>query len=127
MATKETESKVQSGYVDNWQKGKSVIESLGYSLEEKILCDVTFIVGGNRKRIQAHRLILSLRSCVFMAMLTGPLAEQDDIEIPDIDSDVFDQFVRFLYTDIISIDGRNVIRLLYASKSTTSLIWKTNA
>ncbi|XP_041372637.1 BTB/POZ domain-containing protein 6-like [Gigantopelta aegis] len=115
MATKESES-VQSGYVDNWQKGKSVIESLGYSLEEKILCDVTFIVGENRKRIQAHRLILSLRSCVFMAMLTGPLSEQDDIEIPDIDSDIFDQLLRFLYTDVISIDGRNVITLLYASK-----------
>ncbi|XP_041373947.1 BTB/POZ domain-containing protein 2-like [Gigantopelta aegis] len=116
MATKESESEVQSGYVDNWQKGKSVIESLGYSLEENILCDVTFIVGENRKRIQAHRLILSLRSCVFLAMLTGPLAEQDEIEIPDIDSDVFDQFLRFLYTDVISIDGRNVIGLLYASK-----------
>ncbi|XP_041372636.1 BTB/POZ domain-containing protein 3-like [Gigantopelta aegis] len=116
MATKESKSEVQSGYVDNWQKGKSVIESLGYSLEEKILCDVTFIVGENRKRIQAHRLILSLRSCVFMAMLTGPLAEQDDIEIPDIDSEVFDQFLRFLYTDVLSIEGRNVIGLLYASK-----------
>ncbi|XP_041373870.1 BTB/POZ domain-containing protein 6-like [Gigantopelta aegis] len=116
MATKESESEVQSGFVNNWQNGKSVRESLRYSLEEKILCDVTFIVGENRKRIQAHRLILSLRSCVFMAMLTGPLAEQDDIEIPDIDSDGFDQLLRFLYTDVISIDGRNVISLLYASK-----------
>ncbi|XP_041372633.1 uncharacterized protein LOC121385908 [Gigantopelta aegis] len=94
MATKESESKVQSGFVDNWQKGKSVIESLRYSLEEQILCDVTFIVGENRKRIQAHRFILSLRSCVFMAMLTGPLAEQDEIEIPDIDSDTFEQVLQ---------------------------------
>ncbi|XP_041356595.1 BTB/POZ domain-containing protein 6-like [Gigantopelta aegis] len=116
MATKESKSKVQSGFVDNWQKGKSVTDSLSYSLEEKILCDVTFMVGENRKRIQAHRLILSLRSCVFLAMLTGPLAEQDNIEIPDIDPDVFDQFLKFLYTDDTFIDGRNVIGLLYASK-----------
>ncbi|XP_041379355.1 BTB/POZ domain-containing protein 2-like, partial [Gigantopelta aegis] len=109
MATKE--SKVQSGFVDNWQKGKSVIESLKYSLKEKIMCDVTFIVGENRKRIQAHRFILSLRSCVFMAMLKGPLAEQDDIEIPDIESDTFEQVLQFLYTDDIIIDGNNVVRL----------------
>ncbi|XP_041372641.1 BTB/POZ domain-containing protein 2-like [Gigantopelta aegis] len=116
IATKQSESEVQSGFVDNWQNGKSVRQSLRYSLDEKILCDVTFIVGENRKRIQAHRLTLSLRSCVFLAMLTGPLAEEDDIEILDIDSDVFDQLLRFLYTDVISINGRNVISFLYAFK-----------
>ncbi|XP_041373452.1 BTB/POZ domain-containing protein 2-like [Gigantopelta aegis] len=133
MATKESESKVQSGFVDNWQKGKSVIESLRYSLEEQILCDVTFIVGENRKRIQAHRFILSLRSCVFMAMLTGPLAEQDEIEIPDIDSDTFEQVLQCLYTDDIIIDGNNVVGLFgmcnkynidYLEKKCLKYIWQ---
>ncbi|XP_041372640.1 BTB/POZ domain-containing protein 2-like [Gigantopelta aegis] len=116
MATKECDTKVQSGFVDDWQRGQTVIQSLRYSLEENILSDVTFIVGENRKRIQAHRLILSLRSCVFMAMLNGPLSEQDDIEIPDIESDIFEQALKFLYTDDVNIDGNNIIRLFYVSK-----------
>ncbi|XP_041378945.1 BTB/POZ domain-containing protein 6-like [Gigantopelta aegis] len=54
-----------------------------------------------------------------MAMLTGPLAEQNEIEIPDIESDTFEQvlqyidyiYMLFLYTDDIIIDGNNVVRL----------------
>ena len=94
MATKDTKRKEQPGYTDNWQKGKSLIASLSYSLEENILCDVTFVVGETRECVRAHRLILSLRSCVFLAMLTGLMAEQDDIEIPDIGADIFNTFLK---------------------------------
>ncbi|XP_041373888.1 BTB/POZ domain-containing protein 2-like isoform X4 [Gigantopelta aegis] len=109
-------SVTKSGFADNWQRGKSLIECLRYSLQQKSHCDVTFQVGKDRKSIPAHRLILTLRSRVFEAMLTGPLAEQDNIAVPDIDSDIFEQFLIFLYTDDAILDSKNATDLLYLSK-----------
>ncbi|XP_041373895.1 BTB/POZ domain-containing protein 2-like [Gigantopelta aegis] len=114
MAAKYSETK--SGFADNWQRGKSLIECLRYSLQQKSHCDVTFQVGKDRKSIPAHRLILTLRSRVFEAMLTGPLAEQENIALPDIETDIFEQFLIFLYTDGAILDSKNAIGLLYLSK-----------
>ncbi|XP_041373894.1 BTB/POZ domain-containing protein 6-like isoform X2 [Gigantopelta aegis] len=114
MAARDSASK--TGFVNNWQSGKSGVECLRYSLQQKTHCDVTFSVGEDRKSIPAHRLILSLRSCVFEAMLTGPLAEQENIVIPDIESDIFDQFLMFLYTDDVTVDSNTATGLLYLSK-----------
>ncbi|XP_041373901.1 BTB/POZ domain-containing protein 6-like [Gigantopelta aegis] len=114
MAAKDSEAK--SGFADNWQRGKSLIECLRYSLQQKSHCDVTFQVGKDRKSIPAHRLILTLRSGVFEAMLTGPLAEQENIAVPDIESDIFEQFLIFLYTDDAILDSKNAVGLLYLSK-----------
>ncbi|XP_041373887.1 BTB/POZ domain-containing protein 2-like isoform X3 [Gigantopelta aegis] len=115
MAAKDSEAK--SGFADNWQRGKSLKECLRYSLQQNSHCDVTFQVGKDRKSIPAHRLILTLRSGVFEAMLTGPLAEQENIALPDIESDIFEQFLIFLYTDDVILDSKNAIGLLYLSKT----------
>ncbi|XP_041346723.1 BTB/POZ domain-containing protein 2-like [Gigantopelta aegis] len=114
MAANDSEAK--SGFADNWQRGKSLIECLRYSLQQNSHCDVTFQVGKDRKSIPAHRLILTLRSCIFEAMLTGPMPEQENIALPDIESDIFEQFLMFLYTDDAILDSRNAIGLLYLSK-----------
>ncbi|XP_041372674.1 BTB/POZ domain-containing protein 2-like [Gigantopelta aegis] len=113
MATCKSSS--QTG-LDSWQSRKSLSECLGYSLENKMFCDVTFKVGREQKNVQAHRLIVSIRSGVFEAMFYGPLAEQDEIIIPEVGHDIFEQFLRYLYTDDVTIDGVNVMGLLYVSK-----------
>ena len=94
MDGKKKAQRTELGFVDSWQSGKSLTESLLYSLDHKVHCDVTFIVGEERKSIEAHKLILSVRSRVFEAMLTGPMAEQDSIVIPDVESDIFNIFLR---------------------------------
>ncbi|XP_041347072.1 BTB/POZ domain-containing protein 6-like [Gigantopelta aegis] len=80
------------------------------------MCDVRFEVGEHKKSIEAHKLILCSRSRVFEAMLTGPMAEQGSIVIPEVDPDIFETFLTFLYTDDVITDGSNVIGLLYVSK-----------
>ncbi|XP_041378646.1 BTB/POZ domain-containing protein 2-like [Gigantopelta aegis] len=116
MATKKSPRQTKSGFVDSWQRGKSVIECLKHSLLQKIHVDVTFSVGQTRKSVKAHKLILSLRSCVFDAMLQGPMANQDNIAIPDVEAEIFEEFLNYLYTDDVMISGDNVIGLLYVSK-----------
>ncbi|XP_041373457.1 BTB/POZ domain-containing protein 6-like [Gigantopelta aegis] len=116
MAEKKTARQTASEFIESWQRGKSLSQSLVYARDHKIMCDVTFKVGEQKKSIEAHKLILSLRSRVFEAMLTGPMAEQGSIVIPEVDPDIFEKFVTFLYTDDVITDGSNVIGLLYISK-----------
>ncbi|XP_041379411.1 BTB/POZ domain-containing protein 2-like [Gigantopelta aegis] len=108
-------SSSQNG-LDSWQSSKSLSECLRYSLENKMFSDVAFKVGREQKSVQAHRQILSIRSGVFEAMFYGPLAEQDEIVIPEVEHDIFEQFLRYLYTDDVTIDGASVMGLLYVSK-----------
>ncbi|XP_041379263.1 BTB/POZ domain-containing protein 2-like [Gigantopelta aegis] len=113
MATCKSSS--QTG-LDSWQSSKSLSECLRYSLENKMFTNVTFKVGREQKSIQAHRQFLGIRSGVFEAMFYGPLAEQGEIVIPEVEHDIFEQFLRYLYTDDVTMDGANVMGLLYVSK-----------
>ena len=83
-----------SGYVDDWQKGKSVTECNLHMLETEELSDVTFRLGSEKHVVRAHRYVLVSRSCVFHAMLCGPLAEQGEITITDIEPEIFKDFLR---------------------------------
>ena len=101
MATKKTAQhskknapQTESGFADRWQRNKSIVECLKYSLQRNHLSDVTFVVGSEQKCLSAHKLILSLRSSVFEKMLTGPMAEQEKIMLPDIEEDIFEQFLQ---------------------------------
>jgi len=46
------------------------------------------------KILRANRTILALCSPVFEAMFFGDLAEQDPVPIVDIDSDIFETFLK---------------------------------
>jgi len=63
--------------------------------------DVTFQLG--KKKLIAHKLILSCRSDVFKAMLEADLKENRTgvVEIEDFDFDVMDALVYFIYTGLI--------------------------
>ncbi|XP_067684548.1 BTB/POZ domain-containing protein 3-like [Haliotis asinina] len=106
----------ESGFVDNWQNGKSVVECNRHMLTSKHSSDVTFRVGEDGETVRAHRYVLISRSCVFDAMLCGPLAEKDDIKIPDVEADVFSEMLMFLYTDRATVTAKNVTGLLYLAK-----------
>ncbi|XP_041373225.1 BTB/POZ domain-containing protein 2-like [Gigantopelta aegis] len=116
MTTRKRPRLSQSGFVNSWPREKSITQCLRYSLENKVLTDVTFKVGREQNIVQAHRLILSIRSCVFEAMFNGPLAEQDEIVIPDVELDLFEKFLKYLYTDDVTMDFANATGLLYLSK-----------
>ncbi|XP_041372665.1 BTB/POZ domain-containing protein 6-like [Gigantopelta aegis] len=115
MATCKSISQTESS-LEAWQSRKSLTECLRHSLENKMFNNVTFRVGSEQKTVHAHRMILSIRSGVFEAMFYGPLAEQGEIVIPEVEHDIFEQFLRYLYTDDVRMDCASVMGLLYVSK-----------
>lgn len=75
-------------------------EHVGRLLEEKEGFDVSFIVGG--ETIEAHRLVLAMRSPVLKAELYGPMREARSgqrITIKDMQPAVFRALLHFIYTD----------------------------
>ncbi|XP_067652330.1 BTB/POZ domain-containing protein 6-like isoform X2 [Haliotis asinina] len=79
-------------------------------------CDVIFQVGKKEKPVTAHRHVLIRRSSVFHAMFNGPLAEKDDIRIPDVSSEDFECFLRYLYGEKPDMTPDNVTAMLYLAK-----------
>jgi len=77
--------------------------------------DICFIVAD--QEIKAHKAILSARSPVFAAMFDSDMKEKDmdRIDIPDIAPDIFNEFLRFIYTDQVKLTEGNVEPLLAAS------------
>ncbi|XP_071118012.1 BTB/POZ domain-containing protein 6-like [Haliotis cracherodii] len=115
MATVEVRGD-NSGFVDNWQSGKSLAECNLHMLTSEDSCDVDFRVGKEEKLVRAHRYILMSRSCVFHAMLCGPLAEKEDIKVPDVEEEIFTEMLRYLYTDTSTLTTENVTGVLYLAK-----------
>ncbi|XP_071096866.1 BTB/POZ domain-containing protein 6-like [Haliotis cracherodii] len=105
-----------SGYVDNWQSKKTVTECNLHMLDTEDFSDVTFRVGAEKQVVRAHRYVLVSRSCVFEAMFCGPLAETGEVTIPDIEADIFKEFLRYVYTDRANISGETVTGLMYTSR-----------
>jgi speckle-type POZ protein len=65
------------------------------------LSDVTFNDRG--RQFSAHKNILAIRSPVFAAMFLHPTKEMQtgEVEVDDIDPDVFQEVLRYLYTGLI--------------------------
>ncbi|XBH95641.1 hypothetical protein VPH35_086169 [Triticum aestivum] len=95
-------------------------QHVGKLLEEKEGLNVSFIVGG--ETIEAHRLILAMRSPVLKAELYGPMREArlgQCITIKDMQPAVFKALLHFIYTDSLpgsedfkGEDNTEMIRLL---------------
>ncbi|KAF7018528.1 hypothetical protein CFC21_031809 [Triticum aestivum] len=66
--------------------------------------DVTFSVGG--QLFKAHRCLLAAWSLVFKAELLGPMKEKEThcIKIDDIDTQIFEALLHFIYTDSLIVD-----------------------
>ncbi|XP_048245930.1 BTB/POZ domain-containing protein 6-like isoform X2 [Haliotis rufescens] len=102
--------------VDNWQSGKTFPETNLHMLDSLLLTDVTFLVGDQRETIEAHKFILVSRSCVFHAMFCGSIPEMGQVLIPDIQTDNFKTFLRYLYTDEVELTPNTVLGLMYAAR-----------
>jgi BTB/POZ domain len=77
---------------------KTLNSSVTNLLANNSLTDVTLKV--KEKELKAHRVILAATSPVFQAMFQEGYKEHEDnyVNIQDIDSDVFEVFLRFLYS-----------------------------
>ena len=78
--------------------------------------DVVLRVGN--KDFQAHKCILSARSPVFGAMFQHDMkeAKENHVDIEDVEVEVFEVMLRFIYTDKISSDDVTIDLLKAADK-----------
>ncbi|EAZ05470.1 hypothetical protein OsI_27686 [Oryza sativa Indica Group] len=80
---------------------------LGELLEraDGVGADVTFDVRG--QPFAAHRIVLAMRSPVFMASLYGSMREHraPRIAVDDMEPEVFDALLRFVYSDTLALPG----------------------
>lgn len=104
--------------VRDWQSNKSLAETNKYMWINKIGCDVTFLVGAEKEKVQAHKYILTSRSSVFYTMFEGsiPADPNKPIHVPDIEPDIFEQLCLYMYTETIQVTTENVLALLHAAK-----------
>ncbi|XP_065204216.1 speckle-type POZ protein-like isoform X2 [Planococcus citri] len=77
----------------------NALKGLERLLHNQIFVDVTFVVDG--KNFGAHKNILASRSPVFEAMFKHDMQENrlNQVNISDIRSEVFEEFLLFMYTD----------------------------
>ena len=82
---------------------------LGELFNSMPLSDVTFNIDGYD--FPAHKSILSVRSEVFAAMFQHPSKEKltNQIKIEDIEPDVFQELLRFIYTGRVQVDKLEVM------------------
>ncbi|KAM3964677.1 kelch-like protein 41a [Aphomia sociella] len=101
-------------------KTKEVSQTNLYDRVKKLLVsfewsDCKFSVSG--KDFKAHKLILGISSPVFEAMFYGPLSTNNDVIITDIEPDIFQLVLNYIYTDKVEISSvEQAFELLYASR-----------
>jgi speckle-type POZ protein len=78
-------------------------------MKKMMLSDVYFDVGD--REFKAHKSILALRSPVFAAMFEHPTKEKltNRVVFEDIEPDVFQELLRFIYTGRLSLSTMNVM------------------
>lgn len=112
MASKEFES---------WQaKRKNIKERIEFMFKNPLMSDISFVIKdseGSHVTFSGHKFVLAVSSPVFYAMFYGDLAEsKSKIELPDCDSESFEEFLRFLYCDEVKLTGGCVMQVSYLAK-----------
>ena len=92
-----TEKYLDETVISN-QENDRILHQLEEVFEKMSLTDVTFDIRG--QKCAAHKNILAMRSPVFAAMFHHPTKEMqsNQVEVKDIDPDVFQEVLRFIYT-----------------------------
>ena len=106
---------------EGWQTTrKTLTERVEFLLNNSLMSDVSFVVrnaSGEEESIAAHKFVLAVSSPVFYAMFYGDLAEsKNKIVLPDCDSESFLEFLRFLYSDKVTLSGGSVMQVSYLAR-----------
>ncbi|XP_059623029.1 BTB/POZ domain-containing protein 6-like [Phlebotomus argentipes] len=74
----------------------------------EFLSDMVFLVGREKCRIPGHKLILSTCSWVFYNVFNNLKLDKDELVIEDVSQDAFLGFLKYCYTQKVSLDAGNV-------------------
>ncbi|KAL9972457.1 hypothetical protein ACROYT_G018763 [Oculina patagonica] len=94
---------------ERWQtKRRTVLERNKFMFNNYVMSDIKFAFPDKQSIIPAHKYALAISSPVFFAMFYGDLAEKrESIDITDCDSEVFLQFLRYVYYDDVNFQDVN--------------------
>ncbi|XP_045194650.2 BTB/POZ domain-containing protein 6-like [Mercenaria mercenaria] len=99
----------------DWQQGKSLGACMVELFDRGLWTDVKFHFKNQEQEqmIQAHRIVLAARSPVFQAMFFGPCADgKTEIELKDVEKDIFLLFLRYIYSDTVTLNEENASAVL---------------
>ncbi|XP_014369884.2 BTB/POZ domain-containing protein 9 [Papilio machaon] len=103
------------GYKMGELRNNSLYDRVNKLLVSYEWSDCTFLVCD--KKFKAHKLILGISSPVFEAMFYGPLSTNSEIVITDIEPEIFQQLLNYIYTDKVEISSiEEAFELLYVSR-----------
>ena len=110
-----------SNEVEAWQtKRKTIRERIEFMFNNPLMSDISFVAkdsSGVDVTFSAHKFVLAVSSPVLYAMFYGELAEsKSKVELPDCDSESFNEFLRFLYCDEVKLTGSCVMQVSYLAK-----------
>ena len=96
------------------EETEQLVRDLGDLVNSESMADVVFVVGRDKSRVFAHRVIVAARSDVFAAMLFGGLREarEREIRVPNIEHEIFLTLMQYIYTGRAEITPDNAIDLL---------------
>ena len=101
----------------DWQSTKKkVLERSCYMFNNPLMSDIIFTCGQSvTKEFYAHKYVLATSSLVFYSMFYGDSTKKDSsIDLPEVDEEILEEFLRFLYTDECSKMTLDVaLKLMY--------------
>ena len=104
-----------------WQCDKNLSDCMNYVYSNRLFSDVTILVGStaDREEVHAHKLVLMARSPVFYACFKGPLAVKEQLVITDIETGIFEEFLRLVAvrTSPQMHENKKHVCLLYCNES----------
>lgn len=95
-------------------KQKALVD-YGNVLKDGNHSDVVLCVGGHQ--FKAHKIILAARSPVFSAMFNHETKEllESRVDIHDINLEVFNDFLKYIYTGDINLSEADIVGLFIAA------------
>ena len=102
---------------NGWQDSKANVHArISHLLQNDFMSDFTFVSEG--VKFPVHKFVLASTSSVFYPMFYGPIAEQkQELDLSSFgNTECISQFLKFVYTDEVSLNWNNVFQLLNIAK-----------
>lgn len=115
---------------DGQSKPRRIVERSTMIYCSKKHADCSFQVGSDEESqvVTAHKLILAMSSSVFDTMFYGSLPEdQTPIIVPDIEPEIFEAMLRYIYMEVVDVDAtEDILELWVAAEKYLLLVLRIN-
>ncbi len=95
----------------------NLIKDLYLARKKGLFCDITLLIGPDKCKIEAHRVVLSSASDYFRIMFSTDFKEssQSEVDLPKTDFCTMESLITFMYTGKISVINENIEKVIEAA------------